>query len=102
MKKADAKKAVGIILLFALMYLAGAGIAKTIQLVQDSVVQTSSSGENWGLSFQKEGAAPVANATADELKKYDAYYINETEEKVIYLTFDAGFENGNTAPILDA
>ena len=25
-----------------------------------------------------------------------------TEEKVIYLTFDAGYENGNTAAILDA
>ncbi|MBE5960650.1 MAG: delta-lactam-biosynthetic de-N-acetylase [Lachnospiraceae bacterium] len=102
MKKADAKKVVGILLLFALMYLAGAGIAKTVQLVQESVVQTSSSGENWGLSFQQEGEAPVANATADEMKKYDAYYIDQSGEKVIYLTFDAGFENGNTAPILDA
>ncbi len=26
----------------------------------------------------------------------------EGEEKVIYLTFDAGYENGNTEPILDA
>ena len=25
-----------------------------------------------------------------------------TEEKIIYLTFDCGYENGNTAPILDA
>ena len=57
---------------------------------------------NWGLSFQEEGKPPVANATAGELKKYDAYYADITEEKVLYLTFDAGFENGNTPAILDA
>lgn len=57
---------------------------------------------NWGLSFQQEGKPPVANATFDELKQYDAYYAENTEEKVLYLTFDAGFENGNTPAILDA
>lgn len=58
--------------------------------------------DNWGLSFQDEGQPPVANATFDELKKYDTYYAEDTDEKVIYLTFDCGYENGNTAPILDA
>ena len=57
---------------------------------------------NWGLSFQSEGKPPIANATADELKQYQAYYADMTDEKVIYLTFDAGYENGNTATILDA
>lgn len=57
---------------------------------------------NWGLSFQEEGRTPVGNATAEELKKYDAYYADPAGDKVIYLTFDAGFENGNTPAILDA
>ncbi len=57
---------------------------------------------NWGLSFQEEGRTPVGNATTEELKKYDAYYADPTGDKVIYLTFDAGFENGNTPAILDA
>lgn len=57
---------------------------------------------NWGLSFQQEGEAPLGNATPEYLAQYDALYRRETEEKVLYLTFDAGFENGNTAPILDA
>lgn len=56
---------------------------------------------NWGLSFQNEGSAPVGNATKEELKEYNAYYIGDENEKVIYLTFDAGYENGNTAEILD-
>ncbi len=58
--------------------------------------------ENWGLSFQNEGMPPVANATADELKQYNAYYADMSGKKVIYLTFDAGYENGNTPAILDA
>lgn len=57
---------------------------------------------NWGLSFQQEGRPPVANATADYLAQFDAFYARQTDEKVIYLTFDAGYENGNTETILDA
>ena len=34
--------------------------------------------------------------------KRQAYYAENTDQKVIYLTFDAGFENGNTPAILDA
>ena len=65
-------------------------------------IKTSVSGDgNWGLSFQSAGEPPAANATADELAEYNAYYIEETEEKVMYLTFDAGYENGCTAKILD-
>ena len=68
-------------------------------------VSVSAAVTNWGLSFQKVGQPPVGNATAGYLKQYDAYYLGETateNEKKIYLTFDAGFENGNTEPILDA
>ncbi len=58
--------------------------------------------DNWGLGFGAEGTQPTGNVSAEELKKYDAYYIGDSQDKVIYLTFDAGYENGNTAPILDA
>ena len=57
---------------------------------------------NWGLSFQQEGKPPVANASAEYLKQFNAHYAADTQEKVIYLTFDAGYENGNTEQILDA
>lgn len=68
---------------------------------KDDVKTSIASDGNWGLSFQRAGEPPVANATAVELKKYNAYYINETDEKTIYLTFDAGYENGCTSKILD-
>lgn len=72
-----------------------------MEYFQTKSVTTSATG-NWGLSFQEDGKPPVANATYEDLKQYDAYYAEDTDQKVIYLTFDAGFENGNTPAILDA
>lgn len=57
---------------------------------------------SWGLSFQEEGKPPVANATREELAKYNAWYSEDTQEKILYLTFDCGYENGNTPAILAA
>ena len=71
-----------------------------ISAVRDRAVSTSADG-SWGLSFQQEGKPPVANATAEYLAKYNAFYADQTEEKVLYLTFDAGYENGYTDKILD-
>jgi peptidoglycan-N-acetylmuramic acid deacetylase len=56
---------------------------------------------SWGLSFPRPGESPVGNATAEELAVYDAAYLGDPSEKVLYLTFDAGYENGHTAAILD-
>jgi len=65
--------------------------------------ETAALGEvtDWGLSFQTEGQPPVGNATSEELGKYNAWYVGDTSKKTIYLTFDAGYENGYTAEILD-
>ena len=56
---------------------------------------------SWGLSFQTEGQPPVGPANSAVLARYDAAYLGSTAEKVLYLTFDAGYENGCTAQILD-
>ena len=55
----------------------------------------------WGLSFRQEGTAPVGSAGIEQLRQYDAAYLGDTREKRLYLTFDAGYENGNTEKILD-
>ena len=57
---------------------------------------------DWGLSFPAEGESPVGNATAEDLARYGAYYLGDTSKKVLYLTFDCGYENGHTEAILDA
>lgn len=69
-----------------------------------SAKETSASAQSasWGLSFQEEGKRPIGNATIDDLKQYNAYYACDTDKKILYLTFDAGYENGNTPAILDA
>ena len=56
---------------------------------------------SWGLSFQTEGSAPHGPATSAQLAEFDAAYLGDINEPVIYLTFDAGYENGCTGKILD-
>ena len=56
---------------------------------------------SWGLSFRQEGMPPMGNADGAHLARYDGAYLGNTADKVLYLTFDAGYENGSTAKILD-
>ena len=72
-------------------------LALTVGIFISETVETA----NWGLSFQTEGQAPVGPANSAVLSRYDAAYLGNTQEKVLYLTFDAGYENGCTAKILD-
>ena len=74
-----------------------AAAAVTLGIFRGSALETG----NWGLSFRQEGAAPIGPASVDTLKDYDAAYLGVTSQQVIYLTFDAGYENGCTAKILD-
>ena len=91
------EKRAAVILLFLAAFLAGGILAQ----IRERLAHAAGT-ENWGLSFQQEGQRPVANATVEELAAYDAWYAQDTKEKVIYLTFDCGYENGNTGKILEA
>lgn len=58
---------------------------------------------NWGLSFSKnKEERPTGNATSEYLKNFNAYFLSPSEEKKIYITFDAGYEAGYTPKILEA
>ena len=95
------KQIAGTLFLFLLSFFLGHGLGAVTY--KGAAVPAAASAEgNWGLSFQQEGKPPVGNATADYLKQFHAHYTGNTDEKVIYLTFDAGFENGYTPAILDA
>lgn len=98
--KIKAKSFVLVLVLFVGAFFAGRYTAQVVA-TGGIGIQRAADG-NWGLSFQEEGQPPVANATFEELAKYDAYYAENTKEKVLYLTFDCGFENGNTPAILEA
>ena len=95
--------AFGVAALFCFSFFEGQAAAyfTSDQPASSQILQKAPDG-NWGLSFQTKGQTPVGNATSDYLKQYRACYAAPPDENVIYLTFDAGYENGNTAPILDA
>ena len=96
-----AQKVSIVAVLFLVMYALGALTAKKAESVGVSAFLHEKS-ENWVLGFGTEGKPPTGNASAEELKKYNAYFIGDTTQNTIYLTFDCGYENGNTEPILDA
>lgn len=109
--------------LFARGHFGGSG--RPVTLPEESGARTmteavaAAADGNWGLSFQQDGEPPVGNATAEYLKQFHAWYIGsqasaatvkngktkdedkENEGKNIWLTFDAGYENGCTPAILD-
>ncbi|MBQ9762052.1 MAG: delta-lactam-biosynthetic de-N-acetylase [Oscillospiraceae bacterium] len=72
-------------------------IALAVSIFSAQVLETGS----WGLSFRTEGAPPVGPAGSAQLKDYNAAFLGDTSRKIIYLTFDAGYENGCTEKILD-
>ena len=75
-----------------------AAVALAVSIFSRQALETGS----WGLSFRTEGAPPVGPAGTAQLKRFDAVYLGDTSKKVLYLTFDAGYENGCTEKILDA
>ena len=57
---------------------------------------------DWFYIIKKDGTpSGIPDDVAQIIKKHNAYYLGNTEEKVIYLTFDEGYENGYTGKILD-
>ena len=86
------------LLVFSLAFFGGRTAAKRAHPVSVALSDEA----NWGLSFQTEGAPPIGNATAEYLADFNAHYIGDPTKKVLYLTFDAGYENGNTPAILAA
>ena len=91
-----------LMLLAPCLFLAGTLYLQGQETAVPAPIAIPASAADWGLSFQTEGAPPVGNATTEELAQYNACYVGDTSKKIIYLTFDCGYENGFTEPILDA
>lgn len=64
-------------------------------------VNVFATGYSWYFKPSKDNAQPLVCPEADFVGKYDTIYLGNSEEKKIYLTFDAGYENGNVEKILD-
>lgn len=62
--------------------------------------------DGWYIKRNAEHRQPLPPPSFSEIEKYGAYYVDkrytaESDERVLYLTFDAGYENGNIEKILN-
>ncbi len=62
--------------------------------------------QNWYCVRAKDNKQPHCDSDMQYIENYGGYYIDHSHgddnpEKVVYLTFDAGYENGNVQKILD-
>lgn len=58
-------------------------------------------GYGWGYQKNTDHKIPGIGKYAEILKKYGAYYVDDSGDKNIYLTFDNGYEQGYTADVLN-
>ncbi len=69
-------------------------------------ILASSSVYTWFCVHRADHCQPKIDETIEFISKYDAFYIDHKHgdhqsEKIVYLTFDAGYNNGNIDKILD-
>ncbi len=68
----------------------------------DSYAGLSTKEYGWYFQPRNDKNPPEApKETANFVPKYSCYHLGDTSKKVLYLTFDEGYENGYTSPILD-
>ncbi len=77
-----------------------------IALVFSCSFAISAGGEGFYVIRNREHKQPTIDQRYAFIENYACYYVDKTcadasEKKKIYLTFDAGYENGNVAKILD-
>ncbi|WP_404451439.1 delta-lactam-biosynthetic de-N-acetylase [Virgibacillus necropolis] len=61
----------------------------------------AASGYGWGYKKSTNHEIPEIGKYKRILDKFGAYYVDDSGEKVVYLTFDNGYEQGYTGKILD-
>lgn len=69
------------------------------------ITSQAQNASSWYVKRNAEHKQPILDTNMQYIEKYDAYYVDkskaESEDKVIYLTFDAGYENGNVERIVN-
>lgn len=58
--------------------------------------------QSWFYEIKTDGTpSGEPKYVLDIINKHQAYYLGDTSQKIIYLTFDEGYENGYSSKILD-
>jgi peptidoglycan-N-acetylmuramic acid deacetylase len=68
---------------------------------QVSLDGLSTKSNSWYFTPNNNHTTPAVPATANDFSKYSSFYVGDTSRKVIYLTFDEGYENGYSSKLLD-
>lgn len=55
----------------------------------------------WGFKRNNNNVPPDIGKYASEIDGTSSYYMGDPDEKIVYLTFDAGYDNGVLGRILD-
>ena len=69
------------------------------EVMDYSTISNKSSG--WGLKKVKNSEPEVTETQKSDLAEYNAFYMDNSRPKKLYLTFDEGYENGYTEQMLD-
>ncbi|WP_304340039.1 delta-lactam-biosynthetic de-N-acetylase [Metaclostridioides mangenotii] len=85
------------LIICGMVFLDSSFLSKTKTQISD----LSTTEYNWYFNPREDGNQPTPIKEAEFFKKYDSYYVGKNNEKVLYLSFDAGYESGNTEKILD-
>lgn len=87
------KKCIGVFAFFLII---------SILLSLNAKANNDTKSYGWGMKPGKDGNRPNFGRLYEQiLSRHNAFYIDDTTSKRIYLTFDAGYENGYTSQILD-
>lgn len=88
--------------------LAALGLAVLVVSGALTLPAHAAGGTGWYCTRAKDHRQPIADPALRVVEQYGGYYIDHThtapdaEDKVVYLTFDVGYENGNVGRVLDA
>ena len=77
-----------------------------VLLLFGTTMSINAEGLHWYCKRNTEHKQPTLDTNMIFIEEMDGYYVDRThgdscEEKVIYLTFDVGYENGNVEKIMD-
>ncbi len=75
--------------------------------VPANAATSSTAAHNWYVMRTKDHSQPKLETSMSFISEHQGYYVDkkhtdaEVDDKVVYLTFDAGYENGNVERILN-
>ncbi len=84
------------------------GFLSVLLLAAACAPSACAAGTGWYCTRAKNHVQPQADPALREVEKYGGFYVDHAHtdptasDKVVYLTFDAGYENGNVEKVLDA